>query len=387
MDENEYLDNDDIRKNTVVETKNLDVEHTKCEYLSSELLSSYSRNIAPPTTRKCLNKKKKHNINIISDASSLYDSSKEQSAINLDCQEKNNILTDEEILLELEKEKVADEMKMSPKNTEIKPLPMKGLSHRIKNECMILERIQKEKQKKMETAKEQVQRREEEEKRKKEEFYKKQVEERQQRQKQREEREKSREEKGKKWKSIVKSQKQVSEENKKRIYDLYKQNENDTLFQENSASLTRKMNVTIDDVSNDVNCPICNRCFPSDKIETHAAGCEQYVSDDEDENNASFTRSRIAPINADNKEILECGVCLKYTTTNCTNYEQHVNNCLRKQHQAELSPECTSTEIDNNLSSPIRCFKPISEQTDSEIDYRRQFPSNSRTHSSKRRKR
>ncbi|XP_076284235.1 beta-mannosidase [Lasioglossum baleicum] len=337
--ENEYVDNEDIRKNTVTETKSLDVEQKKCEYLSSELLPSYSRKITPPSTRKCINKKKKHNTNILANASSPYDSSEEQSAINLDCQEKNNILTDEEILLELEKDNAADEMKTSSETTEIKPLPIKGLSHRIKNECMILDRIQMEKQKKMETVKEQAQRKEQEEKRKREEFYKKQIEERQQRQKQREEREKSREEMGKKWKSIanIKSQKQASEENKKRIYDLYKQNQNETLFQENSSSTIRKMDVTIDDVSNNVNCPICNQCFPSDKIETHAAGCEQYVTDNEDENNASFTRSRIAPINTNNEEILECGVCLKYTTTNCTNYEQHVNNCLQKQHQEESS--------------------------------------------------
>ncbi|XP_076657377.1 beta-mannosidase [Halictus rubicundus] len=324
-EKDQYLDNDDIRKNAVMETKNLDIEQKKCEYLSSELLPSYSRNITPPSTRKSFNKKKKHNINILANTSSLYDS---------------DILTDEELLLELEKDNAADETKMSSENTEIKLLPIKSLSHRIKSECMILEKIQMEKKKKIETMKEQDQRKEEEEKRKREEFYKKQVEERQQRQKQREEREKSREEKSKKWKSIVnmKSEKQVSEENKKKIYDLYKQNENETLFQDNSASVARKMDVAVDDVSNNVNCPICNQCFPSDKIETHAAGCEQYVTDNEDENMANFTRSGIAPINTSNKEILECGVCLKYTTTNCTNYEQHVNNCLQKQRQEELSP-------------------------------------------------
>lgn len=49
--------------------------------------------------------------------------------------------------------------------------------------------------------------------------------------------------------------------------------------------------------------------------------------------------------------------------------------------------EYRSNENDNILSSPIRCYRPISDQVDSNIDYRRQFPSNSKTQVRSNRKR
>lgn len=68
--------------------------------------------------------------------------------------------------------------------------------------------------------------------------------------------------------------------------------------------------------------------------------------------------------------------------------ERVINSCAICKLTAAFFSEHVSTEINNIPSSPVRCYRPISEQTDSDIDYKRQFPSNSRTriHSSKRRR-
>lgn len=88
-------------------------------------------------------------------------------------------------------------------------------------------------------------------------------------------------------------------------------------------------------LSNNTNCPICNKFFANDKIEIHAAGCEQYISENEYENDVHFLESKSLPIAINNAEILECGVCSKYKTTNGIHYEEHVNTCLQRQHEEE----------------------------------------------------
>lgn len=397
-EQNKYSDNtNNISRNfDNMETKNLQMEHKKKECLSPELLPIYSRKISPPNPRRYINNKKKYNVNIPTKSVAAHNINVEQSAINLVPKEKNDILTDEEILVELEKDNTNVTIKTMSKNTEIKPLPVKSLSRRIKNECMILEKIQIEKQKKIEIIKEETQKREKEEKRKREEFYRKQIEEKQNKEKQQEEKEKSREKKSEKWNSVVdmKFRKKSGEKCREKLCGLREQNENkmfeiteeNNLFQNNSTLVTKKTESVKDNITNNISCPICNQSFPSDKIETHAAECEQYTTDNEDENNANLFESKITSICV-NSEVFECGVCLIYRTTNHAHYEEHVNNCQQTRLE-ESFPEYTSTEIDNILNSPVRCYRPISEQIDSDIDYRRQFSSNSRTqiHSSKKRK-
>lgn len=381
----------------VAETMNLEVTREREECLSPEL-SMYSVKMPPPNARRNINKKK-HNINTPAKSSSIHDSDEEQSAISLLPKGRTSALTDQEILIELEDDSNSDTIKGKSESTEIKPLPVKGLSRRIKNQCMLLEKIQMDKQKKMETEKEETQRKENEEKKKREEFYKKQTEERQEKNKQWEERQKSSEEKSKKWSNIMdtKFRKKINDEGREKLQGLREQNENtiledteeDRLFQDNSAVVTKRMKIVRNDLTNNVNCPICNQPFPSEQIEEHAAGCEQYITDDEDESNDNLFGNKITPVNANNDEALECGVCSVYRTTNGNHYEAHVNKCLQEHRQEESPDECATTDIDNILDSPIRCFRPISEQTDSDIDYRSQFPSNSRTqkHSSKKRRR
>lgn len=213
----------------IMETKNLEVARERKECVSPEL-SSYSIKIPPPNLKKNINKKK-HNINTPAKSSSIHDSNEEQSAISLLPKGRTSALTDQEILIELEEDSTSDNIKGKSEITEIKPLPVKGLSRRIKNECMILERIQMDKQKKMEAEKEEAQRKENEEKKKREEFYKKQTEERQERDRQWEERQKSREEKSKKWNNIMdtKFRKKINDEGREELQGLHEQNENASL--------------------------------------------------------------------------------------------------------------------------------------------------------------
>ncbi|XP_043254895.1 histone-lysine N-methyltransferase, H3 lysine-79 specific-like [Colletes gigas] len=390
-DERSGNTNNISRTCNIESTKNFKAEHQKEECLSPELLSLYTRKIIPLNPLKNISNKKKYIINTPETENLTAHGSNMEESVTSD------ILTDEEILAELEKDKADGNIKMFD-NTEIKPLPVTGLSRRIKNECMILEKIQIEKQKKLEILKEEARKKENERKRKREEFYRKQIEERQQREKQQEEKEKAREAKTRKWNSVVdaKLRKKIGEQSKEKLRGLREQNENkiieiteeNNLFQDNNrTSIIKKIESTRDNVGNNINCPICNQSFPSDKIETHAAECEQYITDNEDENNANLFESKITSKNVNN-EVLECGVCLIYRTTNRAHYEEHVNNCQETQDQEESLPEYTSTEIDNILNSPVRCYRPISEQIDGNIDYRRQFPTNSKAqvHSSKKRK-
>ncbi|XP_076234908.1 beta-mannosidase [Calliopsis andreniformis] len=343
-----------------IEDINMEHETSKCDSPKISLL--ISKKIIPPNPRKCINKKRKCSSNISAKDSSASNSNEEQSAINIVPKRRSSILTDEEILIELEKDNIKNTSKIDSENVEIKPLPMKGLSYRLKNECKILERIQKEKQKKMEIEKEETQKKENEEKRKREEFYKRQIEEKQQKEKEMEEKEKFREEKRKKWNNVMdmKCRKKIFEDGKEKLRGLREQNENKIIeideenrsYQDNSPSVTKRMEIMKNDLTNCINCPICDEPFPSDKIEAHAAECEQYITSNEDENSANVFRNKI--INLSNDAVLECNVCSIFRTTNNAHYKEHVNNCLqKKQHREEsLDGKITTNKSDHEITFP-----------------------------------
>lgn len=390
-EKNKNLNHDNISKLF----NNKEIEHFKMEYkkeskdcLPSELLSLCPKKIIPQI-RKNINKNIKHIVNM-SPNSIAHSSNEKKNAVNLISKDKNNILTDEEILIELEKDN--EKAKTTFENIEIKPLPIKNFSYRIKNECLTLEKLQLEKQKKIEIQREKAQKKEIEEKKKKEELYKKQIEEEQKKEKQREEKEKEKEEKNKRWNIVyMKSKKKINKKDEEKLLSVNKQNkisiDDNRLFEDDNTSKINEIEITDNNISNNINCPICNKSFPNDKIEVHAAGCEQYIS--ENENDVYLLESKSLPITINNAEILECGVCSKYKTTNGIHYEEHVNTCLQKQHEEKSLNEYSNNEFSNIPNSPVRCYRPISEQTDSYIDYRRQFPSNSKTqiYSSRKRKR
>lgn len=225
-EKNKNLNHDNISK--LLDNK--EIEHFKMEHkkeskdcLQSELLSLCPKKIIPQI-RKNINKNIKHIVNMSPNNSIAHSSNEKKNTVNLISKDKNNILTDEEILIELEKDN--EKVKTTFEDIEIKPLPIKNFSYRIKNECITLEKLQLEKQKKFEIQREKAQKKDIEDKKKKEELYKKRIEEEQKREKQREEKEKDKEEKNKRWNIVyMKSKKKISKEDEKKLLSINKQNE------------------------------------------------------------------------------------------------------------------------------------------------------------------
>lgn len=278
--------------------------------------------------------------------------------------------------------------------------PSKGLSDRLKNELMMLEKVQLEKQRKLEAEKEEARRKEMEERNRREEFFKKQLEERQRREQEKREREKHKENQSKNWNTRMetRSKRTIREELDEALDEAPSLNrqiaittagtvEDNRMLEDDEVFITEEMEAAASGRTSNVNCPICNRSFPSDRIETHAAECEQYSSDNDGDNDLYLVESRSSLINTDST-LYECAICSKYKTTNGMDYEDHVNTCLERQYEAKSSNEHRN-EILNIPNSPIRSFRPISEQTESHIDYRKQFPSSSKAqvHSNRKRKR
>lgn len=106
-------------------------------------------------------------------------------------------------------------------------------------------------------------------------------------------------------------------------------------FKDNDTFEFEGVEVVENDSKNNINCPICNKSFPTDQIETHAAGCEQYMTENECEN-VSHLRNKTIPMNSNNSEILECNVCSKFKTTSGIDYEDHVNKCLLRHEEQSV---------------------------------------------------
>ncbi|XP_050445745.1 uncharacterized protein LOC126848701 [Cataglyphis hispanica] len=122
--------------------------------------------------------------------------------------------------------------------------------------------------------------------------------------------------------------------------------------------------------TNNVSCPICNKVFPHSEIQDHAANCEQFeINNEEDDNDAV---------------ILECDICSKYKTSNGIEYEDHVQQCITK-HDKRHSHG--SQDFDIPASSFHTNKRIINEQKDSEIAYLGQFPSDNKTKINTNRKR
>nr|XP_034176960.1 beta-mannosidase isoform X1 [Osmia lignaria] len=355
------LTNDNVNKDfDNVEIDNCEIEPTRKaeERLSPELVPLYPRRIMPPNVRKTINKKKEH-TNVTPTCSLAHSSSETQSAISSTSKENNNILTDEEILIELEKDNIRDNIKTTLENVKIKPLPIKGLSRRLKNQCMVLEQIKLDEQKQIEVVEKEAKRKEIEERKKREKFYKKQVNEMQKREKQKEEEEKFREEKSKKWKNVVdmKYQKKNNKNNKETLENiqdgnkLYETMEENELLQDNDTFEIEGVEVVENDSTNNIDCPICNKSFPTDEIETHAAGCEQYITENEYEN-TSHLKNKTIPMNSNNSEILECNVCSKFKTTSGIDYEDHVNKCLLRHEEQSVQGKIMAHDKRDEITFP-----------------------------------
>lgn len=72
-----------------------------------------------------------------------------------------------------------------------------------------------------------------------------------------------------------------------------------------------------------VSCPICNKWFPYNEIESHAADCEQFEINNEEDNNDTNQ--------------LECDICSNYKTNNGMEYEEHVQQCINNRNDQRHS--------------------------------------------------
>lgn len=68
-------------------------------------------------------------------------------------------------------------------------------------------------------------------------------------------------------------------------------------------------------------CPICQKLFPSDKIESHASECDAF-SEVEDISTHGPSTSRGFGY--------KCVICNIFTTANGNEYEEHVSRCKDK---------------------------------------------------------
>ncbi|XP_058796720.1 putative uncharacterized protein DDB_G0289963 [Phymastichus coffea] len=69
-------------------------------------------------------------------------------------------------------------------------------------------------------------------------------------------------------------------------------------------------------------CPICQKSFPVDQIETHASECDAYAIDLNDAYNKPSTSHFV--------EIFKCLFCEKYETVDGNLYEDHVTSCSKR---------------------------------------------------------
>ncbi|XP_011151882.1 uncharacterized protein LOC105190697 [Harpegnathos saltator] len=118
--------------------------------------------------------------------------------------------------------------------------------------------------------------------------------------------------------------------------------------------------------TNNISCPICNKPFPPDKIENHAADCDQFEINDEE--------------NADDTNLLTCNICDNYKTTDGVEYQQHVRRCIdNKKDKRHLH---RSDDVDIvSITSSHRTYKPSNQKTASSSPETNmdQLPSHSRT--------
>lgn len=71
-----------------------------------------------------------------------------------------------------------------------------------------------------------------------------------------------------------------------------------------------------------MSCPICNKWFPHNEIEDHAADCEQFEANSERESNM---------------DQLKCNICNNYKTINGMEYEKHVQQCINNRNDQRHS--------------------------------------------------
>ncbi|KAK2580313.1 hypothetical protein KPH14_012550 [Odynerus spinipes] len=346
-----------LNKKEVFPDDNTDVSDTKADRksvnvktqqepnrraVSPEMLSNPRR--TTPLRTNILDKKKTSCPLSLRSNKNSNNKNMERSPVTSRRENINNKLTDKNITEELEKDSDENNEVILNEDVVIKPLSMKNFSTRLAKQCALLKQADAERKKKILAEQEEAQRKEQEEKEKRsQDFLRRRMREMDKTYK--EEEEKRRKEKEKdKWLQVLQSRNKTrmhmwKEQEKKEI----EQQQKDVLLQDNdNVQIIEEVVKTDNCLEKKIKCPICNKSFPRDKIENHAAMCEQFETDSEHEqNNIYFPEN---------------------------NYEEHVIDCVQNKHSS-LPPGYTPIPI-NIPDSPVRTYKPISEQKNSSIDYK-----------------
>ncbi|XP_018352840.1 PREDICTED: uncharacterized protein LOC108754760 isoform X1 [Trachymyrmex septentrionalis] len=269
---------------------NIDNEYVK--HSRSPELTTYPRRIRPPNpqTRLSLARKRKENATSKLFPKTRYESKNvEEQTRN---QKKDNTMTEEEIRRQLEEDWSNDEEKVCAGEKDAKFRPtLKEVRYRLRDKRLSLNK------------------------------------------------------KAKETRTAVKEEKSDEEQNKikrlkfcerRKIEELCRIDnrngswEHELLSDEDKSSEmnqfdfqngNRSDNVPIS--ANNINCPICNKCFPHNEIENHAADCEQFETNNEEDDN-----DRIQ---------FECNICSNYKTNNGKEYEEHVYQCINIKNNQRYS--------------------------------------------------
>ncbi|KAL2712717.1 beta-mannosidase [Vespula squamosa] len=281
-------------------------------------------------------------------------------------------LTIKEAIVELERINDKDNETLLNEDVVIKPLSMKNFSMRLAKQCTHLKQVDAERKRKILSDQKEAQRKEDEEKEKrKQDFMKRRMQEMEETLKEKE----KAQSKNRRKDRLVEV---LQSRNTSRIQKLKDQEKMQIERQSKETVLQDNGNENIiEEIAKDnyclekkVTCPICNKSFPSDKIENHAAMCDQFETDNEPEQNSIYSpqnsRYVVKEKTKNSKTIYECDICSSFKTENGIDYEDHVNKCL--QHKQNSPSRGTPITI-NVPDSPVRSYQPISEQRTSNIDY------------------
>ncbi|XP_025995175.1 beta-mannosidase isoform X2 [Solenopsis invicta] len=314
--------------NSDTEINNENVKHLDSKIKSDEKddktspeLTAYPRRIIPPNPKARVGLNRQKRVNATSKTTSKTQRVNKNNAVEqIKNQTKDNTLTEEEIRQKLEDDLNDEEEEAAVENNvEIRSLPVSiNVRSRLRQKQLSISKTKTAKKTMQGGAKK--------------------------------EEESDEENKKKKFK--------VSEQQKEELCEKVNKNgswEHQLLSDEEdkSSEMTREFaqeftqngnqsnNVPIS--TNNVSCPICNKLFPHNEIENHAADCNQFETNNEEDDD-------------NNKNQLECHICNKYKTSNGIKLEEHVNQCIKNRIDQKHSRGNCHITLQSTLSSEMKFF-------------------------------
>ncbi|XP_015587139.1 trichohyalin isoform X2 [Cephus cinctus] len=362
--------------------------------------SQYPRRIVPPNPtlkRRGPQRRKDETHAVIMKENIILDTDEEDTVTIPKSDNRSYTLSDQEPVVELEKN---HQESQSTEQTQAKSVSssVNRMTNRLQEQCMRLRHLRDEEETKKREDIESLRRQEEEARRHRVEVYKKYVEEKEEKSRREEDKRKEENEKTERWRRRMKQTEKESRERDRKINDeeLKKRVIEEEMLLRASDGIEELHDSEDTETDNRISCPICNKTFPTEEIENHAAACEQYnIAEVQEINKVTSYRKKMPDAQLSKSRCrtsLECQICLSFSTNDGNEYENHVHGCLenqKKRLEDDRTRASSSSMVLNVPTSPIRCFVPISQQRDCEINYRAQFSSTNRqsTYSGRKRKR